>query len=179
MALPSKTRLIENLIFAAAVGLAALVLASLGLLSDIRRESFERDSLSSLAKRPIGMAAIRAGDRETTRVYRIGGKGEALYGAVLSVRSSKGAALVAALFSPDGELQAARSIDEDLAGQPYSRDSWFADFLGRGGASPFPAQATEARSPAAVSGATESFMATGAALERASALVRRAAGGRL
>lgn len=175
MAIANRAKLVESLIFAGSVGVVALLIVSVGLLTDVRRGSLERESLSILAKRPISSASYKARDPDFSRLYRIGGKGEALYGALLSIRSTKGSALAAALFSPNGELQAIRLIGADLGRQPYSRESWFADFLGRGGASPFPSSKDEARNPAAVSGATESFLVMGKVLERASAAVRDAA----
>ncbi|HOX32806.1 MAG TPA: hypothetical protein PLB91_10765 [Spirochaetales bacterium] len=175
MAAANKSGLAENLAFAGALGVLALALVATGLFVDARRSAFEREALSALAKRPISGSSRQTGDPDFTRLYRIGGKGQALYGAVLSLRTSRGLALLASLFSTDGELQSIRLLGENLRSQPYSREGWAANFLGRGGPSPYPATRDETRQPEAVSGATESFLAQRELLERASAAVRQAA----
>jgi len=175
MATSKKRALVEGLLFAGAMGLLALCVALVGMLEVDRRSAFDKESIASLAKRPISSKTVASRTGSGTRVFRIGGKGEPLFGLVLPLRDSRGSSMIAALFAPDGRLEAARLLYESPSSREASTGDWLADLVGRGGSSPYPASKREAPYPEAVSGATESFLAATSALGEASEAVRRAA----
>lgn len=179
MARQNTTPFLENLVFAVAMGLLAVALITAGYLVDARRSTYERRALAALAKRPT--TSVAAGTRVAGfgRIYRIGGKGDTVFGLVLSLRTSRGAAIAAALFTPDGELEAVRILSTSEARQPYESNGWFAGFLGKGGRVTYPALNAASMNVSAVSGASESFIVATQRLEEASSAVRLAAGERL
>lgn len=138
MSAEKKKRLMESLVFAAALGIVAVLLCSAGLLVDVRRSAFEREVLSGLAQRPIASAYTKTSDPCFSRIYRVGGKGDPLWGVVISLRERHGAAMAAALFTPNGELQVLRIIGASDLRQEYLDDAWPSSFLGKGGSSPYP-----------------------------------------
>lgn len=170
---PTRKELaLENLLMAAIAGLLA-VLAAVTILivrsSDVTRECA---ALSSLSGRPVAAKALQIDDPAILRLYRVQGQGPSLFGASLTLESRSGTALAVALVAPDGELKAVSLMDTTGARSPFTQAGWFADELGKGGSSPYPSDIAASRSPAALSGATESFLQTTAVFQRLSDTVR-------
>jgi len=175
MAVKGKKAFVEAIAFASAMGVLGAALIGAEAFEESQGAAFERSTLSSLAHRPGASVAVASRDPHFGRIFRVGTKGDALFGLFLSIRTTHGAALAAALFAPSGELQAVRLLGTNAAGQPSENEGWFADFLGRGGASAYPASRMAARSPSAISGASESFFVAAETFGRASEAVRAAA----
>lgn len=105
MALYKREKMIENLAIAAALGFLALMVAAISLAADSRVVAEERSVL------PGGVAvAGRADDPSFDRFYRFQSAAGPAYLAVIILRSPSGAALVAATYSPKGELQELRFL---------------------------------------------------------------------
>ena len=170
-----KRGVIENLAFAGALGAIALALVGAGVFVDYRRSEFERSSLSALAKRPIPRGAIATHDPDFARMYRVGGKGPVMLGAILSFRTARGAALSAALFAPDGELEAFRVIDASPAMLPKGSVDLVESLVGKGGRFEYPSAKDGNKAQAGSTEATEVIMAATRTLRRASAAARSSA----
>lgn len=170
-----KETLAENAVAAAFLGLVAVLVAAASLLVASSGEREEREALAELSGRRVAPLATTVRGQGFERVYALEGKGARRYGAVAEVGTSHGSALAAFVLAADGELEAAWLLGEGTAGLPYSREGWFSDFLGKGAERGYPRSKAAARSPEALSGATESFAATSDLLERLSAAVRVAA----
>ena len=175
MARTKKESLVENLLVALAMGLLALLVAGVILVVKSGSIARERAVLSDLAGRPVAAQPATVDDPSIRRLYRLPGQGPTLFGAVIDLDSRSGSAVVAAVVAADGQIQSVRIIDTSSPRAPFVGADWFASFLGRGGDRPFPSR-TDARHLAAVSGATESFLETGAVLGRLSVAVRALAG---
>jgi|GEM_PF-1843651 len=167
-----KELLVENLLIAGAAGLLAFLVAAASFLVTANDVARERAALSDLAGRPITAAPVRIDDPAILRLYRIQGQGPQLYGAALALESRRGTALAVALVAANGELQAVSLMDANSSRSPFTRVGWFADDLGKGGETPFPSDLGGVRSPAVLSGATESFFLTSTVFERLSKAVR-------
>ena len=170
-----KETLAENAVAAAFLGLLAVLVAAAGLLVGSGAEREERKALAELSGRRVAPLAMAVGGQDFERVYVLEGKGARRYGAVALVGTPRGSALAAFVLAADGELEAAKLLGEGTAGQPYSREGWFSEFLGRGAERAYPRTKAASRSPEALSGATESFAATADLLASLSAAVRRVA----
>lgn len=170
--------LAENAVAAAFLGLVAVLVAAASLLVSSGEEREERRVLAELSGRRVAPQAVAARDPGFERIYRLEGKGARRFGAVALIGTDRGSALAAFVLASDGELEAARLLGEGAAGLPYSREGWFSEFLGKGAGRGYPRAKAAARSPEALSGATESFAATADLLERLSQAVRKAAEGK-
>jgi len=125
----------ENLAFALGMGFLALVLAVFGMLADMRRTTSEKEEIVALSKRPI-VSTVAARGSIGMRVHRLGGKGEALFGAILPLRFSEGALMAAALFRPDGELKTIRAAGESRALDKKEIAALLQGFVGWDGRNP-------------------------------------------
>ncbi|HUW41257.1 MAG TPA: hypothetical protein VMV90_09610 [Rectinemataceae bacterium] len=175
MARTKKEILVENLLVACAMGLLALLVAGVIFVAKSGSIARERSVLSDLAGRPVAAQPVAIDDPSIRRLYRLLGQGPALFGAVIDLDSRSGSAVVAAVVAADGQIQSIRLIDISSPRAPFAAAAWFANFIGRGGDRPFPSR-VDAQNIAVVSGATESYLETGAALGRLSVAVRALAG---
>jgi hypothetical protein len=175
MSTERQERIVENLAVAASIGIISLIVSAVAMLCEAGESSRERAVLQQLAGRAVSASPSPVFDPAFARIHTMGSGRTALYGAFLAFRSRSGIAIAAAIFSREGELETIRLLDASSLRAPFAREDWFVDFLGRGGQTPFPRSGAASRSPEAVSGASESFVGTGAVLERASDAVRRVA----
>jgi len=158
MARTTKELMVENLLTSVALGLLAVVVASVTLIVRSSEVSREQAVLSDLAGRPVSSAPVAGADPHILRLYRVGGTGPVLYGASLSLDSPSGVAMVATILGADGQLQALKVYDATGIRSPFTRADWFSDYLGKGGAAPYPSSPAASRNPSAVSGASESYL---------------------
>jgi hypothetical protein len=108
MATNKRAKIIENLIIAAALGFLALIVALLSLAVDSSAIAEEGDALA-----PSGATVViasRADNPYFKRIYKIQTDAGLSYAAVITLRSSSGAALVGAWFTSKGELQKLRLL---------------------------------------------------------------------
>lgn len=172
----------ENLSAAALLSLLALLVAAASLVLDSGSERKERAELQTFVSSRIGDEEIRSDSPDWRRIYAVSRHGKRLYAAIVTIGDSRGLVRAAAFVSPEGRLDSLEALQVVPQDAPYARDGWFADFLGKGGDSPFPSARSESRRPEAISGATESYLITSEALGRLSQEIiqrggPRAAGG--
>lgn len=154
----------ENLSAAALLGLLALLVAAASLVLDSSSERKERAELQTFVSSRIGDAEVRSDSPGWRRIYEVNRHGKRLYAAIVTIGDSRGLVRAAAFVSPEGRLDSIEALQVVPQDAPYSRDGWFADFLGKGGDSPFPSARSDSRRPEAISGATESYLITAEAL---------------
>jgi hypothetical protein len=104
MAPDKRERIIENLAVASALGFLALLVAVVSLFVDSRSLAEER-ALLEVQGSSLSIAG-RAGDPCFDVVYKTQGA----YVMAIHLRASKGAAILAARFSSQGELQELRLL---------------------------------------------------------------------
>jgi len=176
MASGSRERILENLAIAAILSFLVLLAATASFLADAAAVDRERGALSGLAGgSAVESAPSEFADHDFHRIYRINGGGGTSFGAVFTLGSASGTVLAAAIFSPQGELDAVKALGDCAPRLAEAGPQWFSDFLGKGSTQAYPASKGASRRPAAVSGATESLLSTGETLSRLSAAVRAAA----
>ncbi len=108
MALDKRERIIENLAVASALGLLALVVGVVSFFADSRVAAEERAALA-----PAGASIALAGrsdDPTFGRFYLIQADSGPAYAAVITLRSAAGSALIAARFTPRGEVMDLRFL---------------------------------------------------------------------
>lgn len=169
-----KDSLLENLSAAALLGLLALLVASASLIIDSNVQRQEKLDLARIAgARVVGDAITGSG--ASARIYPLVRRDRPYYGTMASIGDGRASARVVAVFTADGRLDSIRLLGQVPADAPFGREGWFADFLGKGADDGFPSAKGESRKPDAVSGATDSYLATSQALARLSERVRSAA----
>jgi hypothetical protein len=165
---------IRNVLFAISMGALALVLALFSMLADIRRTTADREMLATFSKRPAATTASATRGPFNPPVYRLGGKGEALFGTVLRFRISGGALIAAALFYPDGELKTIRTINASRTLDEHLLSDSFQGFVGKGGSEPYSLARRNATATEELPEMGERDIAILLALDEASAAVRSA-----
>jgi hypothetical protein len=101
--------LVENLAVAAAAGVLVLIVAAVSLLSLSGSRAWEASTLEASFSASSAQLVLDVDDPAFERIYALGGI--SAYGAVLSLNERGSSVLVAALFSPKGELRGTRIID--------------------------------------------------------------------
>lgn len=159
-----KDLLLENLWAAALLGLLAILLGAASLVVDSASERKERAQLQVFASSKISPEAIKGRLPGTPRFYQVSRHGRRLYASVISIGDTRSLVRAAVFLSPDGRIDSVEALEVLPVDAVYGREGWFADFLGKGGDSPFPSSKADSRRPEALSGATESYLVTSAVL---------------
>jgi hypothetical protein len=103
MATRLRERFVENLAVGSALGLLALLVAALSLIVDSNSTAFERKALAGTSATDA-VVVKKIQDPAFERIYSLHDSAGPSFGVVISLRSSADSALVAARFSPKGEL---------------------------------------------------------------------------
>jgi hypothetical protein len=120
VALDRREIIIENLAVASVLGFLTLIIAVLSFVVDAHGAVEERQALA-----PAGAAIVlvgNAGDPSFDRVYQIQAGADRSFSTVITLRSSGGAALVAARFASSGDLQELRFLGSCASRLPA--DPW-------------------------------------------------------
>jgi hypothetical protein len=128
MAINKRVMIIENLALASALGVLALIVAVISLAVDSRAVAEERAALA-----PSGAAAVavnRADNPNFDRIYKIQADSALSYAAVITLRSSPGAALVGVWFTPKGEILKLRFLGSCASRLPSTIQDLTAEFPG-------------------------------------------------
>jgi hypothetical protein len=110
MAKGRREALIENLAVASAIGLLAVFVAAASFVTDSRVSIREGAALASTFSLSDAVLAGHVDDPCFERVFSARDGESAVYGTIISLRSSGSSILAAALFSPLGELRGLRSL---------------------------------------------------------------------
>jgi hypothetical protein len=123
-----KGRVLENLAIASAIGFLALLLATMTLVVDSRETAEERAYLSIFGD-DLRLVS-RVDDPDFDRIFSIQGPSGPSYGAVLSLRSREGGALIGAAFTPQGELRKLSLLGSCMPRLPEAEDELIMAFEG-------------------------------------------------
>ena len=167
-------RLAQDLLFAVSLGLAGLLMALVGTLTATHRESVEKTAISVLTKRPILGTYRSDSANESSSIFRLGGKGEALYASVLRINTTVGGLAAIALFHPDGALKSLTLLESSAIDAKAGLDQLSQKFAGKGADEPFSRGGLSATRTNAFSEVGPNSDAFAASLQRASDAVRNA-----
>jgi hypothetical protein len=134
-----RERIVENLAVGSAIGFLALIVAALSLVAAARSSAAERAAIAPEPASAIALSGVD--DPSFDRIYEISNAGAHTYGAVLSLRSPGGSALIAAIFSPRGELRELRYLGACASRLPEDANEALGGF---GGAAEALSRAAEA-----------------------------------
>lgn len=171
-----KALLLENLSAAALLGLLGLLVAAASMVLDSASERRERAEIQAFSSTKIVGDALRGSGPGSSGIYVVSRHGKRLYAAIVSIGDHRGLVRAAVFVSPDGRIDSVEALQIVPADAPFAREGWFADFLGKGGNSPFPEFRLDSRKPELVSGATETYLGTSKTLERLSRDIQARAG---
>lgn len=130
MAQDKRERIMENLAVAAVLGLLALIVGAFSVAADSSSVASERSAFDGDGS-AVALAG-RADDPAFDRVFRIRSASGLSFGAVLTLRSPQGSALVGASFSSDGELLELRLLGSCVSRLPEKPQDMIGEFPGAG-----------------------------------------------
>jgi hypothetical protein len=128
MAATMREKIVENLAVGAAIGFLALIVAALSLVAASRSSAAEREAIAPAPASSLALGSVD--DPSFDRIYEIRSAGGLAYGAVLSLRSPDDSALVAAIFSPRGELRELRYLGACASRLPADANEALGGFVG-------------------------------------------------
>jgi hypothetical protein len=146
-----REKIVENLAVGTAIGFLALIVAALSLVAASRSSAAEREAIAPASASAVALAGLD--DPSFDRIYEIRNAGALTYGAVLSLRSPDDSALIAAIFSPRGELRELRYLGACASRLPAEANEALDGFVGAAEALSRAAEAVRSAARGSVGGA--------------------------
>lgn len=173
---PFSNPLIENAAVAIAIGFAGLIVSSLLFLVDLRDAQSDRSDLTALTRREFSSIAFEGVHIPNSRIYVSPNPKPAQFGAVIEIKARTGAAKALALFGSNGQLIAAKVVEDSNEGNGLLRAGWFQAFLGKEGKRLGQIGLLDGSEVSAYSGATLSLYRTAEIMEGISLAIRNKGG---